>query len=364
MGGIRQWIKRTASGAVKRARSLKRPGFPRWLRIAFAWTVLVVGLAFIVGASMEFIASGKISKGVTIDGAGVGGMTRAAAKQVVREKVKPITTDVQLTFEGKSYPVSLQAISFRVDVDGMVQDAFFAGKRSPGVVRVFRRLFAMGVNKDVGVKVKYSRKKLTSAVRDIAESVNRDPVNASISVSTGAPVISPDVKGVKVKVEATVDAVAKALPTAGRTIPLVADLIQPQIVDGDISKIVLIRQKLFTLFLYDREKEVNSYEIAVGMPQYPTPNGRFHITYKEKNPTWLPTSEWAKDKQGIPQPPGPDNPLGGYWMDIGGGIGIHATPFPKTLGEQASHGCIRMAEDDAAALFNAVNVGTPVFITD
>ena len=100
------------------------------------------------------------------------------------------------------------------------------------------------------------------------------------------------------------------------------------------------------------------------MPQYPTPNGHFYITYKEKNPTWLPTSEWAKDKQGIPQPPGPNNQLGGYWMDIGGGIGIHATPFPKSLGEQASHGCIRMDPTDAGTLFDQVKVGTPVFITD
>jgi len=36
----------------------------------------------------------------------------------------------------------------------------------------------------------------------------------------------------------------------------------------------------------------------------------------------------------------------------------------KSLGEQASHGCIRMDPSAAEKLFNAVKLGTPVFIID
>ena len=49
-------------------------------------------------------------------------------------------------------------------------------------------------------------------------------------------------------------------------------------------------------------------------------------------------------------------------MDLGGGLGIHETPFVKSLGSAASHGCIRMSNEGASTVFNAVNVGTPVFI--
>ena len=359
-----QRIKRAAAGAVDTVKEWRMPRFPRWLRVVFAWTILVVAIAFLVGAGMEFVYSGKIAKGVTIDGTKVGGMTRKAAKQAVEKKVKPVTTDMALSFEGKDYPLDMKSIDFHLDIDGMVQEAFYVGKRSPGVLRIFRRLFGLGIDKNIPVETTCSKSRLKAAVTGIAKSVNRSPTSASISVSSGSPKIVPSKQGVRVKVDETVEAVRKALPTVNRTVNIVADMIQPEIVDSDIAKIVWIRQKTFTLYLYNREEEVNSFKIAVGMPQYPTPNGRFHITYKERNPTWLPTSEWAKDKQGVPQPPGPDNPLGGYWMDIGGGIGIHATPFPKSLGEQASHGCIRMAEEDAAVLFEAVKVGTPVFITD
>lgn len=361
---MRQWFKKTSEETTEKIRSLRVPRVPRWVRIAFAWTVLIVGIVFLVGAAMEFTSSGKIAKGVSIDGVPVGGMTRTAAKKAVSEKVKPVASDVQLTFEGKEYPVSLSSINFRVDLDGMVQEAFYVGKRSPGVLRIVRQLGGLGINKDIPVLATCSQTRLESVVTTIARSVDRSPSNASISVSTGSLKVVPSKLGVKIRIDDTVKAVEKALPTTKRKVAIVADMIQPQITDSDVSKVVWIRQKDFTLYLYDRENEVNSYKIAVGMPQYPTPNGRYHITYKEKNPTWLPTSEWAKDKQGIPQPPGPDNPLGGYWMDIGGGLGIHATPYPKTLGERASHGCIRMSEEGAADLFNQVKVGTPVLITD
>ncbi|MBU4194506.1 MAG: L,D-transpeptidase, partial [Actinobacteria bacterium] len=72
--------------------------------------------------------------------------------------------------------------------------------------------------------------------------------------------------------------------------------------------------------------------------------------------------EWAGEQRGIPVPPGPDNPLGGYWMELANGIGIHATPFENSLRASVSHGCIRMSEWGASRVYNAVKVGTPVYI--
>lgn len=353
-----------ARGAGTAVKGFRMPRFPKWLRIVLAWSIVIIAVAFIVGAGLELAASGKIAKGVSIDGAPVGGMTRARAKSVVEQKVKPITAPIQLCFEGKQYAIDLKAIGSKIDVDDMVQKAFEAGKGSPAALRVFRRVFGIRIKRDIPVEAACTKESLIGVVTTIARKVNREPTSASISLASGSPKIVPSRDGVKVKIEDTVKAVTKALPSENRSVNIAATMVTPEIVDSKISKIIWIRQKEFRLYLYNRTEEVNSYKVAVGMPQYPTPNGHFHVTYKERNPTWLPTSEWAKDKQGVPQPPGPNNPLGGYWMDIGGGIGIHATPFPNSLGSQASHGCIRMAESDAGELFNAINIGTPVFITD
>ncbi|NOU39868.1 MAG: L,D-transpeptidase [Methylotenera sp.] len=45
-------------------------------------------------------------------------------------------------------------------------------------------------------------------------------------------------------------------------------------------------------------------------------------------------------------------------------IYIHGTPDDVALGQAASHGCIRMRNADVMALFDLVDVGTPVVIVE
>ena len=57
------------------------------------------------------------------------------------------------------------------------------------------------------------------------------------------------------------------------------------------------------------------------------------------------------------------NPLGrGGWAPRRPGIGIHGTPQSYSIGSAASHGCIRMYIHDAEAVFDQVDIGTPVVI--
>jgi lipoprotein-anchoring transpeptidase ErfK/SrfK len=61
--------------------------------------------------------------------------------------------------------------------------------------------------------------------------------------------------------------------------------------------------------------------------------------------------------------PGPRNPVGIVWIGLNKkGIGIHGTDSPDTIGRSASHGCIRLANWDAARVVNQVTVGMTVEI--
>jgi len=44
------------------------------------------------------------------------------------------------------------------------------------------------------------------------------------------------------------------------------------------------------------------------------------------------------------------------------GIWIHGTPAESKIGTPASHGCIRMKNDDIILLYNSIEIGTPVNI--
>jgi len=54
--------------------------------------------------------------------------------------------------------------------------------------------------------------------------------------------------------------------------------------------------------------------------------------------------------------------LGPHRLSLGQGYGIHGTNVPESIGQAASHGCIRMRNADIEALAPLVPVGTPVYI--
>jgi lipoprotein-anchoring transpeptidase ErfK/SrfK len=105
--------------------------------------------------------------------------------------------------------------------------------------------------------------------------------------------------------------------------------------------------------LFEDGRVVKVYPIAVGKHSTPSPNGSFRIASRVVRPTWY--------QPGKVVPAGPANPLGTRWMGLGyKGYGIHGTNRPKSIGKAASHGCIRMRNEDVEDLFARVEVGDPV----
>ncbi|HEY4686995.1 MAG TPA: L,D-transpeptidase family protein [Candidatus Subteraquimicrobiales bacterium] len=132
-------------------------------------------------------------------------------------------------------------------------------------------------------------------------------------------------------------------------------------VDTSHIRISLAQRRLF---FHKGGQLLGTYPVAVGLPQFPTPQGNFRIIRKRKNPAWVnPGADWA---QSMPDkiPPGPDNPLGQRALDLSApGIRIHGTPSIGSIGRAASHGCVRMYPWNIEVLFDQVGVGTPVEIS-
>lgn len=54
--------------------------------------------------------------------------------------------------------------------------------------------------------------------------------------------------------------------------------------------------------------------------------------------------------------------LGANRLYLGDGYGIHGTDVPSSIGRAASHGCIRVRNEDIETLFRIVGLGTPVYV--
>ena len=100
-------------------------------------------------------------------------------------------------------------------------------------------------------------------------------------------------------------------------------------------------------------KVLKVYPVAVGKKSTPSPRGAFHIASHVVNPTY--------SHEGKVVGPGPSNPVGTRWMSLGyKGYGLHGTNHPESIGHAASHGCIRMRNQDVEELFELVRVGDEV----
>jgi len=102
------------------------------------------------------------------------------------------------------------------------------------------------------------------------------------------------------------------------------------------------------LYLRNGDDDVQTFDVAVGSPAHPTPQGHYMISKIVWNPQWVPPdSKWAQGKKA--QAPGaPANPMKTVKMFLKEpDYYIHGTGELASLGQAESHGCVRMHPDDA-----------------
>ena len=128
---------------------------------------------------------------------------------------------------------------------------------------------------------------------------------------------------------------------------------------------ILINVPEMRLYLFFKKiSMVKTFPIGIGVTENTTPLGRFFIIEKALSPTWFippPLREKYDGRKFIP--PGPDNPIGSYWLGLSiEGYGIHGTNFPWAIGRLVTHGCIRLYPEDITRLYPIIPIGTPVTI--
>lgn len=148
------------------------------------------------------------------------------------------------------------------------------------------------------------------------------------------------------------------IPPAGMEILLPTQWILPLVHDPEI----VINVAEMRLYYFRKEKRtVETYPIGVGDLGFETPVGTYKVVQKRKNPYWyVPKSLWKETTERV-VPPGPENPLGEYWLGLSlEAYGIHGTNFPWAIGRLVTLGCIRLYPEHIKTLYGEVNVGTKV----
>jgi L,D-transpeptidase ErfK/SrfK len=149
------------------------------------------------------------------------------------------------------------------------------------------------------------------------------------------------------------------IPPAGTVIRLPTEHVLP---DAPRTGLVVNVPEM-QLYDYTVGPEPEVFAIAIGDQMDPSLLGAFRIGRKRERPTWTVPASIRAEKPELPAvvPPGPENPLGDHWMTIGAtSYGIHGTNNPWSIGREATHGCIRLYNDEIARLFARTRERTPV----
>ena len=150
------------------------------------------------------------------------------------------------------------------------------------------------------------------------------------------------------------------LPPEGMLMDIPSRWILPKgVFNGIIVNIAELRLYCFSA----DQSSVVTFPISIGEEAWPTPEGTFAIKEKKTQPGWAvpPSLRHKYDFQYLP--PGPDNPLGAFWMGLENTrYGIHGTDFPWSIGRAVTRGCIRLYPEDIKRLFELVQPGTRVTI--
>jgi lipoprotein-anchoring transpeptidase ErfK/SrfK len=134
--------------------------------------------------------------------------------------------------------------------------------------------------------------------------------------------------------------------------------------EAKVERVVVDKSARTVRALDGSGKLISFYPASVGSEERPAPSGTRQIRSIAENPTYHYSPKLnfkgVKTQKPFTIPPGPNNPVGSTWIDLGDGYGIHGTPEPQRISKSESHGCVRLTNWDAHALGKMVHKGTKV----
>src|SRR3954451_5822321 len=341
------------------------------LVIGLTLVFLLAGAAVAVGA-YDHARRDVIAPGVRVARGPVGGRHAAEAPARVRAALRaPLTRPLVVHSRGRHWTLSPARAHAAVDVDALVARAVADSREGSVVTRTLHGLTGAEVSENLPAHVAFSHRAVARLIRRVRAAVERPARDAEVHPSAGGLDTTASRTGLRLAAGDLRRKLVASLsqPSGARRIRARLVSVQPKVTTRELVSrypaYIIIDRAGFTLRLYRHLKLWHTYPIAVGRQGLETPAGLYDIQWKQTNPSWyVPNSPWAGKLAGRVIPPGPDDPIKARWMAFNGGAGIHGIDPSEygSIGQTASHGCVRMRIPDVIELYAQTPVHTPVFV--
>lgn len=130
------------------------------------------------------------------------------------------------------------------------------------------------------------------------------------------------------------------------------------------KRLVIVDTTQKLVAIWEKKKILATFPITPGQEKF-IHRGNWVI----QNMITTPTFRWdqsmletgKRSNEAYLLPPGPNSPIGIFWAGLNkGGIGLHGTSSPHTIGRSRSAGCVRLANWDVVRLSDLVRPGAKV----
>ncbi|HTG46377.1 MAG TPA: L,D-transpeptidase family protein [Actinomycetota bacterium] len=346
----------------------------RHLGASLAIVLAVAGCLLVVFGGVAYGAyryeqgqADRILPGVTIAGVDVGGMTRDEARSAVEASVaRTLSGSLTVIVGDHTWTKSQNSLGRTAAVEPAIDRALDVGTSMGTFDRFWHRVHAR-VAVAVPLHYRTPAASVRALVDQIAGTVMVKPTNASIGMEPDASNLTfiHAAAGRSIDQRSATIAIDRALRTGRTTVTVRTISVAPKVPDAKLGRTIVVHLDRNRLDLYQGFHVIHSWSVATAKPGFTTPDGIWTIYAKKVDPTWY---NPALDGWGAGEPavvgPGPGNPMGprALYLTAPGLIRIHGTSDPASIGRYASHGCIRMNNDDVVALYPMVPVGTHVVV--
>jgi len=248
-------------------------------------------------------------------------MSRTEARATLTQRlIEPLHQPLIIQAAGRPFPLSAREARISADLGAMVDAAVRRSREGGVLARTWRAISGEGLGARVTPTVAYSPRAVQRIVDRVRVTVSRPAKDARVNFAAANLTIRPSQSG------RTIDA-AK----------LRSDIKEALIAETD-RRIVTAPVK--------RIAEGHGGEAGRRVPRR-----------RDRRPRRLPAQPVQAAQARVPE-----NPIKARWLGIYDGVGVHGTDARGSIGSNASHGCIRMLVEDVQKLYDAVPVGTPIFI--
>jgi vancomycin resistance protein YoaR len=176
-------------------------------------------------------SSTRVPQGVEVAGIDIGGMSEGQARRTLEDQlVARAALPLRLEVNGTEQTISPADAGLQVDVDATV-DEVVGFSWDPRVL--FRQVAG---ETDVPAETDVDGRALRASIDALADQVDTEPVDASISFAGGAAVPVAPVAGVALDVDGSVQAVRAGWPQSGPAIELPAEVTEPAVDQADLDE--------------------------------------------------------------------------------------------------------------------------------